>query len=148
MKKILFLTAFCLAFGLVPVAGAVDCNMTCINGCDTLTGFCKSAPQPSTIKLNVSLDGSESGKKISTEGGAIGIMKQYVGKIYIFGSALVFIIAVIMLIIGGFEMMFKSGSGDISTGKDRIVQALLGIVLVALSALILNFVNPTFFVFN
>jgi len=37
-------------------------------------------------------------------------------------------------------------SADISGGKEKIMQALLGLTLVFLSALILNTVNPNFFV--
>lgn len=87
-------------------------------------------------------------KEINTKKGALAIVSEYVGAIYIFGAGLAAIVAVIMIIVGGFEIMASSGSGDISQGKDRIMQALLGVILIALSAVILNFVNPNFFKFS
>jgi len=107
------------------------------------------------IRLEVEFEGegikSENGEVfIDTmeTSGARGIMKVYVGAIFKFAAGLIVVIAVIMIIIGGFEMMFKSSSGDVSTGKERITQALLGIVLVFLSGLILHTINPTFFTFG
>lgn len=98
------------------------------------------------ICLNVPLSGLDEG--VSTEGGAVGIFKEYVGAIYVFGAGLVLVVAVIMIIIGGYETMFKGGVEGNIAGKERIIQALLGVVLVFLSALILHSINPTFFKFG
>jgi hypothetical protein len=79
--------------------------------------------------------------------GAIYIMEQYVGKVFVFGAGLITILAVIWVIIGGYEIMFSgAAAGDISSGKDKIVKALLGLALVFLSALILHTINPSFFI--
>lgn len=91
----------------------------------------------------------EGDDKISTDRGAIGIMEEYVSKIFLFGAGFVSIFAVIWILIGGYEIMFRgSFAGSIEEGKQKITQALLGIVLLLLSALILNTVNPGFFSFS
>ena len=79
------------------------------------------------------------------KGGAVGILQEYLQPVFLFFTGLIVVVAVIMIIVGGFEMMLKSTSGDIQNGKKRITQALIGIVLVFLSSLILHVVNPTFF---
>ncbi len=86
--------------------------------------------------------------KIEYEGkkGAIAIMEQYVGKVFVFGAGLVSIVAVIWIMIGGYEIMFSgASSGDVTSGKDKIVKAIFGLVLIFLSALLLHFINPEFY---
>jgi uncharacterized membrane protein YhaH (DUF805 family) len=78
--------------------------------------------------------------------GALFIMEQYVSRVYLFGSGFVSLIAVIWIIIGGYEIMFSGTSaGDISSGKDKIIKAIFGLMLVFLCALILHTINPQFF---
>ena len=85
---------------------------------------------------------------ISTEGGAVSILEAYISDIFLFGSGFISLVAVIWIIIGGYEIMFRgSFAGSVEEGKQKITQALLGMVLLLLSALILNFVNPGFFQF-
>lgn len=78
--------------------------------------------------------------------GAIPIMEQYVERVFVFGAGLVAVVAVLWIIVGGYEIMFSgAGSGEISSGKEKITKAILGLVLVFLSALILHTINPGFF---
>ncbi len=118
------------------------------NGANACEGDnCANSPENKDIELNVALPTKDGGssKAIAIEGGAVGIMKEYVGRVYLFGTGLVVVVAVIMLIVGGIEIMVVGGIASTDSGKQRITQALLGIVLVALSALILNWINPSFF---
>lgn len=89
----------------------------------------------------------EKGRLIITkDDNAVTIMGKYVSAVYKFGVAVVSIFAVIMLMIGGYEFMMAGGdSGKTDNARTRIEQALFGLVLVFLSALLLNFINPTFF---
>lgn len=81
--------------------------------------------------------------------GALFIMQEYVGKVFVFGAGLVSVIAVLWIIVGGYEIMFAgAGSSDVSAGKEKITKAILGLVLIFLSALILHTINPGFFTFN
>lgn len=104
---------------------------------------------PASDKAIELLEDMPGGQKIRTGNGAIGIFEQYVRQAYLFGTGLVSLVAVLWIIMGGYEIMIKgSGSGaDISSGKEKITKALMGIVLVFLSALILNTINPGFFEF-
>lgn len=88
----------------------------------------------------------KSKSEIDTSRGAIGIMQQYIGQIFKFGAALISIFAVIMIMWGGYEYMLAGGeSGTVENAKNRIMQALLGLTLLFLSAVLLNFINPNFF---
>ncbi len=81
--------------------------------------------------------------------GAICIIEQYVGKVYIFGTGLVAVVAVLWIIVGGYEIMFSGAmSTEVSAGKEKITQALLGLALVFLAALIMHTINPTFFTYG
>ena len=97
-----------------------------------------------TLKLQAPFPGQN--KTIGDKNkGAVGILEEYVSQIYIFGSGLVSLVAVLWITIGGYEIMFSSSSGDMSSGKEKIIQSLLGLAIVFLSGLILYTINPNFF---
>lgn len=80
---------------------------------------------------------------IGTSG--LNVIKLMVKQIYTFGALTVGSIAVLTIILQGVKISFSGVSGDISESKKKIVQAISGIVLLFLSALILYTINPTFF---
>lgn len=56
-------------------------------------------------------------------------------------SLLVGIVSVIMIIIGGFQYVLSNGdSGKISTAKNTIIFALVGLIIVAMAQFIVHFV--------
>ncbi len=56
-------------------------------------------------------------------------------------SAIVGVIAVIMIIVGGLRYITSGGdSGNVSTAKNTIIYAIVGLVIVALAQLIVRFV--------
>ncbi|HSW79698.1 MAG TPA: pilin [Candidatus Saccharimonadales bacterium] len=58
-----------------------------------------------------------------------------------FFSLLVGIVSVIMIIIGGFQYITSNGdSGKISTAKNTIIFALVGLIIVAMAQFIVHFV--------
>jgi hypothetical protein len=75
----------------------------------------------------------------------VGLLKLYVKQIFTFGSTAVGFIAMAMLIYYGVRISASGVSGDISEYKQKILQAISGIVLLFLSGLILYTVNPDFF---
>ncbi|MBI5413966.1 hypothetical protein HZA38_00425 [Candidatus Peregrinibacteria bacterium] len=84
--------------------------------------------------------------EIKKDATAVDIMGKYVSQVFLFGMGVVSIFSVLILIVGGFEYMSAGGeSSKTDAAKQRITQALLGLVLVFLSALLLNFINPSFF---
>lgn len=68
---------------------------------------------------------------------------EYLEKIYIIGIGLAGILAVLMIVIGGIQYigsgMSPSGKSD---AKDRITNAIMGLLLALLSYLILNTIDP------
>lgn len=125
MKKYLMIGILGFLFGVCDITFATSTTFTAIELQAPLPG------QDSTI--------GDKGK------GAVGILEEYVSQIYIFGSGLVSLVAVLWIVVGGYEIMFSSGSGDMSSGKEKIIQSLLGLALVFLSGLILYTINPNFF---
>jgi type IV secretory pathway VirB2 component (pilin) len=66
--------------------------------------------------------------------------------IYRWGASLVGIIAVTIIIISGIQISASGGDSEaINAGKKRILQSIVGIIVLFLSSLILYTVNPTFF---
>lgn len=74
------------------------------------------------------------------------LLNQYVKMIYLWAAGTIGIVAVLTIVISGVEIMAKGASGSIDEPKNRINQALLGLVILFLSGLILYTINPTFFV--
>jgi hypothetical protein len=74
------------------------------------------------------------------------LVYNYVGMIYKWAAATVGIVAVLTMVISGLEIMSSSDSSKMEAAKGRIMQALVGLVVLFLSGLILYTINPTFFV--
>lgn len=82
---------------------------------------------------------------ILTKGGASAIY-GYINMIYRWGASLVGIIAVTIIIGSGIQISASGGEQEaISAAKKRIVQSIVGILVLFLSSLILYTINPTFF---
>ena len=59
-------------------------------------------------------------------------------------SAIVGVIAVLMIIVGGLKYITSGGdSGNVSTAKNTIIYAIVGLVIVALAQIIVRFVLST-----
>lgn len=78
--------------------------------------------------------------------GGLDLLNQYVRMIYLWSAGVIGIIAVLIIVVSGIEMMITGSSGSIDEAKSRIVKSLLGLVILFLSGLILYTINPTFFV--
>lgn len=82
-----------------------------------------------------------------TRGGS-SALAGYVNVIYRWAASIVGIIAVTVIIISAIQISIAGGeSTGIDEAKKRIMQSLLGIAILFLSGLILNFINPNFFTF-
>jgi len=75
----------------------------------------------------------------------IGIIKLYVKQIYTFMVFTVGAIAVSTMVISGIQISVSGVSGDISAAKERMTQAIIGMILVFFSGILLYTINPTFF---
>lgn len=74
-----------------------------------------------------------------------GIVKVYVRQIFGFAAGLVGFLVVVNIVVNGIRISVSGVSGDISAAKDKIVQAIVALVLLFLSGVILYTVNPDFF---
>lgn len=75
-----------------------------------------------------------------TETSSIG---TYIGSIFRYSLSIAAILATVMIIIGGFQWLLAAGeSGKITQARERITNAVLGLVLLLVTVVILNTINP------
>jgi hypothetical protein len=96
---------------------------------DTKGPHCYVLQKP--VKLSVAVGGLTSAN-----------LAQYVSAAYRLAMGVAAVLAVIFIMIGGFRYMAAAGGGDVSGAKDMIKNAVLGLVLTALSYTLLQTVNP------
>jgi len=155
-KKILI--AQVLAFLIFPVitlaftesqgsAGAGNvCNGYGNGITSTSTAACPAAAAPLNpikLKLAVPIPGLEA----FSQGEGVTInndtLPQYIGGIYKFFVGIAGILAVFMIMFGGIQWLFAGGSSDkISSAKETIFGAVIGLILALCSYSILYFINP------
>lgn len=71
---------------------------------------------------------------------------EAVSQYYNIAIGLAIILAVIMVIVGGYQLVLSTGNPTIvEKGKKRIQNALLGLGLAIVSGVFLNFLNPAIF---
>lgn len=100
------------------------------------------------IKLQAPLPGAGDGttaiKAGKTQEG--GYIMEYVTVIYAYLAGLAGLLAVLMMVLGGFQVMTSGTSpAGIAAGKDKIINAVGGLILLLVSAILLYTVNPNAF---
>lgn len=121
------LAAIVAPFALAPAVSAQDAN---ISG-----SLCQGAD-----KLEFEESGTGGGDCSETEGSATELNDLIANIVNIF-SVIVGIVAVIMIIIGGFRYITSGGdSGNVTGAKNTILYAIVGLVIVALAQFIVRFV--------
>lgn len=79
--------------------------------------------------------------------GGSSLLTGYIGTIYRWAAGLVGIIAVTIIIISGIQISLAGGDTEaLNSAKTRIIKSLSGIAILFLSGVILNAINPNFFV--
>lgn len=106
---------------------------------DTRTLYTKTYSECSAVAVNCEK------RQWVIGGSGIGIVQLMVKQIFYFAAFAVGSIAVSTMVFQGIKISVSGVSGDISDAKNKILQALSGIVLLFLSGLILYIVNPGFF---
>lgn len=101
----------------------------------------------STIYLREAFPGQES--TIDGGQGSLSLLAEYVSMIFKYTAALGAIIAVLVIMFAGFQLMV-SGDGNEALGnaKTMIQKTLTGVALLFLAGLILYTVNPNFYIFS
>ncbi len=78
--------------------------------------------------------------------GGIGVINVYVSLIYRWVAGIVGVIAVLIMIVSGLQIITAQGESEaISAGKKRILQSIGGIALLFFASGLLYMINPTFF---
>ncbi|PJA45844.1 hypothetical protein CO174_01480 [Candidatus Uhrbacteria bacterium CG_4_9_14_3_um_filter_50_9] len=72
----------------------------------------------------------------------VGNLGEYMESVYVWmiGSAMLF--AIIMVLIGGLQYVLAAGSGDVGKAKKRIMNGVVGLLLLLMSYAILYTINP------
>lgn len=97
------------------------------------TGGSTGGAGPTIISLEVPIAGKAT----------VGDLDDYIAELYRFALSFIGIVAVIMIMWGGFKWVTAAGnSGKISDAKDTIYNAIIGLVLALLSWTMLNVINP------
>jgi hypothetical protein len=131
-------------FGMVPAVALAQsgCDPTGSSGTNDCiqNGLCQGAEH---LNVNTTNGGTES---CTEQGSGIGGLIKTIINIL---SIIVGVVAVIMIIIGGFRYITSGGKQESVTGaKNTILYAVIGLVIVALAQIIVRFVltktvNPT-----
>ncbi len=80
--------------------------------------------------------------------GPLTLLYNYVGLVYNYFSGVIIGVAVLFTIVGGIQMTTSAGDqGRFDAGKNRIVKAIVGVIIWFLASVILFTINPTFFSF-
>jgi len=75
--------------------------------------------------------------------GKVRDLADYIGVIYAFLISIVGAVAAVMMMIGGFQYLTAGGSGERAKGaREKIANALIGLILALASFVILNTINP------
>lgn len=78
--------------------------------------------------------------------GGTALIYGYIGMIYKWAASIVGVISITVIILSGIQMSASGGDPEaLSKAKTRIVQSLSGIIILFLSGIILNTINPNFF---
>lgn len=97
------------------------------------------------VKLQEPLSGQAA--TLSASNG-VDLINQYISMIYLWAASIIGILAVLMIVVSGIQIIFGGANTEIvSDARGRIMQALLSLVLLFCTALLLRTVNPNFFGF-
>jgi len=131
LKQYMFLASTMLMMAvpaLVPTIAASAAT------CSTLATNIGTGVDQATANTGTPTDCSDTG----VSGGNIGTAAASLVKIF---SIIVGVVAVIMIIYGGFRYITSGGdSGRVGAAKNSLIYAIVGLVIVALAQLIVHFV--------
>lgn len=140
MKKFLFFLLFLIGFsGIIVAAELTECNgdEDCGSGLECRAGFCKPIPGggSTTAKSGpVEVDLKDKGY---VGGGLSSVISGVVNLVFMIATLTAFG----FLIFGGVEWITSGGdSGKIQSARGKIMQAVIGLVVLASTWAIMNFV--------
>lgn len=119
------------------------------NTSDNVTSGLSGLSEDKTVIFREPMLPGENSIDVSRENNSIGIMSDYITMVYKYVLALGSIIAVLVIMFGGIQIMISGGDGDAQgQAKEMIFKTLTGIALLFLAGLFLYAINPNFYVFD
>ncbi|OQX71742.1 hypothetical protein B6D52_00520 [Candidatus Parcubacteria bacterium 4484_255] len=131
-KNKIFLLLFCLFF--------LFANFCFVNATN---GIPRNDPSEVKFVPQIGIPGSEfeAGKEVAVSGKSF---IEYLKAIYVWSVGAIAVIAIIMIMIAGFQWMTAAGNASaIGQAKSRISSSLIGLLLAIGAYSLLNFVNPS-----
>ncbi|HEY1064365.1 MAG TPA: pilin [Candidatus Saccharimonadales bacterium] len=123
---------------LLPLAVAVPLALSPV-----ASAACSSTQQGIVDGVNAALDAT-GGNNCNTGAAGQGNWQDVAANIVNILSMIVGVIAVVMIIVGGFRYITSGGdSGNVSGAKNTLIYAIVGLVIVALAQFIVHFVLDT-----
>lgn len=139
MKKLKHLLFVSVLTGstLLALSAASPSLVSADTATDNLCGGAELSLDTSNANECDAKDRNGDGKPDSDSSRIEGVVSAIVNVL----SAIVGVVAVIMLILGGFNYITSGGdSGKISSAKNTIIYAIVGLIIVALAQVIVRFV--------
>jgi hypothetical protein len=101
-------------------------------------------PEPVIPNLNIEIPGFEGFTQPRSDQGTLTVnfIGEYVGAMYTFLIRVGALVAVIVMMVGGFQWMTSQGGPAISQAKKRISTAFLGLTLLLSAAAVLTLIDP------
>ncbi|MCC7522966.1 hypothetical protein IT407_04195 [Candidatus Uhrbacteria bacterium] len=99
---------------------------------------------PIDVDLGVSIGGVSKISGATREEGVVSVpfIGQYVNIVYRYMVGIVLIVAIVMVVYGGFRYLTGATSGNVAKGKEIIRDAMIGMLLTLGAYVILNTINP------
>lgn len=115
-----------------------------------LIGGAQEKLPPIEANLDIPVPFVEFSKPVQDDSGlTVGFIGEYISGVYQFLISIVGIVAAAMILLGGYQYLTAGGSQEkVAGAKKRIVNALMGLVLVLGSYLVLFTLNPNLVAFN
>ncbi len=133
MKKLLIGLVFVLGFFATNQVNAAEADNTqkCAN---EGSGYCIDLQEP--IVGAVSISGAN----------GIELVSNYISLLYKYAASVIGIMCVLVIVVSGVQIVLGgTNQENVSQARGRILQAVLSLALLFLSAAILKTVNPGFF---
>ena len=98
---------------------------------------------PGTIKLFEPIDGQ---KCMPVGNGPLGSFYTYFNLLYPWLVGVSAGVAILWGVMGGAEMILNAGEqGKYEEGKQKLINSMIGLLIIIFSGMILNFLNPVFY---
>lgn len=121
-------------------------QIACAAGTKTKGCLFSVEPRESPAKYCVQLQQSLGGTRVIQGENGVDLITNTTSTLYRYGAGLIGIVCVLVIVISGIQIMLGGAEESmVSSAKNRIMQALLSLLLLFSSGMILRTVNPNFF---